>query len=544
MAKAKVYMGIVILSAVVLLAGACARPVPTPIPTPTPTPAPTPTPTPLPVPTPTPPITETPSAVPPTGTVELHVTDAPPREEVTGILVTVSKVEIHQAVTEPEQERLQQQTPQSEGGWQPLSIVENSNPFDLLQIRGLDKLFAVSDVDVGKYTQIRLTLGKVEVALDGKDPQEATIPSSELKFVHPFDALADETTVLLLDFDAEKSVTVTGTGKIIVKPVVKLTVKQESATKPNGEVTQVSREESQAIAEEFVRNSPTFVFDGIEDTLKLTDTFMARCPYCWTFAFEFNSRHAGYGDRMRQRLALVITRHRAVIAVEQGEIRYAIMDEKWDMLSQMRMAAEEESRVIARQFVKNSPTFVFDGMENTLKSVDTLTLRCPYCWQFTFEFQSAHTGYGDRTGQVLAEAITPHRAEVTVIQREVVHAELDQRWDMVNQEMIGEQATKPKLAMSVAELMANAVYDIEVKVFGKVSLLGELFCPCLELTSGGRKLQVWYGLMIEDEGMQRPAVSVEGIENGDSVIVTGELKSEGEHRSLNDFWASSIEKIE
>jgi hypothetical protein len=37
---------------------------------------------------------------------------------------------------------------------------------------------------------------------------------------------------------------------------------------------------------------------------------------------------------------------------------------------------------------------------------------------------------------------------------------------------------------------------------------------------------------------------VEAINNGDWVIVTGELKLEGQHRSLNDFWASNIEKIE
>jgi hypothetical protein len=48
--------------------------------------------------------------------------------------------------------------------------------------------------------------------------------------------------------------------------------------------------------------------------------------------------------------------------------------------------------------------------------------------------------------------------------------------------------------------------------------------------------------MVEDDKTERPAVSVEGIENGDYVIVTGELKTEGTHTVLNDFWASSIGK--
>jgi len=102
---------------------------------------------------------------------------------------------------------------------------------------------------------------------------------------------------------------------------------------------------------------------------------------------------------------------------------------------------------------------------------------------------------------------------------------------------------KPEGALSVSELLANPMYDTEVKIYGQVSLLGELFCPCFELTSGGKKLLVSYGLMVEDDGTERPAVSIEGIENGDQVIVTGELKTAGVHRSPNDFWASKVEKV-
>ncbi len=74
--------------------------------------------------------------------------------------------------------------------------------------------------------------------------------------------------------------------------------------------------------------------------------------------------------------------------------------------------------------------------------------------------------------------------------------------------------------------------------------MGELFCPCLEWTCGEAKVVVWYDLMMEDAGTERPAVSVEGIQNGQQVIVTGELKTEGVHLSLNDFCASKIGKAE
>jgi hypothetical protein len=101
---------------------------------------------------------------------------------------------------------------------------------------------------------------------------------------------------------------------------------------------------------------------------------------------------------------------------------------------------------------------------------------------------------------------------------------------------------KPQEATSVSDLLENPVYGEEVRVYGEVDLLGELFCPCFELISGETRLQVWYNLMTEADGTERPAVSVEGIDNGDLVIVTGELQAIGDPASPGDLWASSIEK--
>ena len=96
-------------------------------------------------------------------------------------------------------------------------------------------------------------------------------------------------------------------------------------------------------------------------------------------------------------------------------------------------------------------------------------------------------------------------------------------------------------SMTVGSLMANPIYDKEVRISGWVDKLGEFSCPCFELTTGGAKVQVWYGSMINDDGTQRPAVSVENLQNGDEVIVTGVLKMQGPHTSDNDFWASKVE---
>jgi hypothetical protein len=90
---------------------------------------------------------------------------------------------------------------------------------------------------------------------------------------------------------------------------------------------------------------------------------------------------------------------------------------------------------------------------------------------------------------------------------------------------------------------APAPTQTEVNVHGDVSALGELFCPCFALTSDGKRLEVWYYMMKEDGGTERPAVSVEGIENGDPVVVTGELRSSTGTAPSTTFWASNIEKI-
>ena len=212
MLKPKLLLITAILSVLALIAGACAQPVPTPVPEPIPTPS---------------------------GTINIYVTDAPPREEVTSIMVTVSEIQVHKAVAEQEmeqvqsgtgnttQEQEQQQTQQGGGEWITIDLSDNATTFDLLEIKGIEQYVGTKELEEGKYTQVRLVVDKVQVKLGDGDLQDATVPSNELKIVHPFDVVGGEAMALVLDFDAEKMVAVTGANKIIVKPVIKLTVRQE-----------------------------------------------------------------------------------------------------------------------------------------------------------------------------------------------------------------------------------------------------------------------------------------------------------------------------
>lgn len=185
------------------------------------------------------------------GTVEVYVTDAPPDKEVTAILLAVSSLKIHKASTEQEQEQsgsgnaTQQQSgsenmtqgQEGEGEWITIDILDDMTTFDLLQIKGIEEFFGSAEVQAGKYTQMRLVVEKAEVALGDEAPQEARLPSGELKIVRPFNIIAGEVTTLVLDFDAEHSVVVTGSGKIQVKPVVKLSIEHKGQSGISDNVT-------------------------------------------------------------------------------------------------------------------------------------------------------------------------------------------------------------------------------------------------------------------------------------------------------------------
>jgi hypothetical protein len=99
--------------------------------------------------------------------------------------------------------------------------------------------------------------------------------------------------------------------------------------------------------------------------------------------------------------------------------------------------SQEESQEIARQYVINEPTFVFDGMGETLALVNTTTLKCPYCWEFAYQLDCRQSGYGNRTGLMVAQVITPHTARIVVQEGKVTSAVMDGSWDMMGQKTIG-----------------------------------------------------------------------------------------------------------
>lgn len=114
-----------------------------------------------------------------------------------------------------------------------------------------------------------------------------------------------------------------------------------------------TRDGASLVAEKFVKSDDTFKYDGLKDTLsirvehvnELEDFATPRVPGLtmamtmpleqkeYTFKAKFDCRHSGYGDRAGKYLAQVITPHEAEITVENCNVKSAIMDGKWDMIS-------------------------------------------------------------------------------------------------------------------------------------------------------------------------------------------------------------------
>lgn len=96
--------------------------------------------------------------------------------------------------------------------------------------------------------------------------------------------------------------------------------------------------------------------------------------------------------------------------------------------------AIEKAEVVARSWVKNeSPTYTFDGQDLKLVSSSTIDTSK---FEFTYEFESTHGGYGDRSDKMVTQVITPHEIVVTVEDEEVVEVITDGKFDEMEGEMI------------------------------------------------------------------------------------------------------------
>lgn len=189
----------------------------------------------------------------------------------------------------------------------------------------------------------------------------------------------------------------------------------------------------------FMENAPTYKWDGISDTIQVIDVYKTRTTEAvWEIQIKFTSAHSGYGDRTGQVVLDVETEHIIKITVENDQITEALIDDTFDELESSQVITDDtnpmEADEIALDFLKNAPTYRFDGIKGTLKVVEVNAAESyPVQYFITIKFDSSHAGYGDRTDQILAQVITHHTAKVLVLDGMVRRAILDAEWDEIAQ---------------------------------------------------------------------------------------------------------------
>jgi hypothetical protein len=92
---------------------------------------------------------------------------------------------------------------------------------------------------------------------------------------------------------------------------------------------------------------------------------------------------------------------------------------------------------IALNFLKNGATYGFDGIKDSISILDYYVLESyPVQHVVVISFDTAHAGWGDREGTFIAQVITNHVIEITIVEGEVVSAVIDDQWDELTQEQI------------------------------------------------------------------------------------------------------------
>jgi hypothetical protein len=161
----------------------------------------------------------------PTGTLQLSVTDAPACYE--HVMVNVAKVRVHPSADAS--------TSDNDGEWKEIVPANAPVLIDLVNLtNGQLQDLGSASVPAGSYHQMRLVLAGTgnSVTPVGGTAQALTTPSGQqsgLKINADFTVTENQTSDLLMDFDACKSVVLASNGKYILKPVVRLSGKPAGA---------------------------------------------------------------------------------------------------------------------------------------------------------------------------------------------------------------------------------------------------------------------------------------------------------------------------
>ena len=134
---------------------------------------------------------------------------------------------------------------------------------------------------------------------------------------------------------------------------------------------------------------------------------------------------------------------------------------------------DEVDRRLAESFLRNSPTFRFDGLPQSVELRDRTGGDCDTCAVYTFAFESSHPGYGDRTDLPIAAAVTPHEAAMTIENGLIAAAQIDSIWDVIAQRPIARTASAEDGSSIPVTALLDSPFELHIgqeAVFGDEGL--------------------------------------------------------------------------
>jgi hypothetical protein len=179
---------------------------------------------------------------------------------------------------------------------------------------------------------------------------------------------------------------------------------------------------------------------------------------------------------------------------------------------------------VAKIYIVTSPTFAFDGDINTLDTEYVGSLESlPPQYLIRMAFDSANGGFGNREGQMLTQAITPHKMDIIVSEGKVISAITDETWDEMK-ELFIQRLADPDFSMDVPEVYSYASF---IEAFEKKNISLEVVeiledssfsVSAIVLSVNGENIQT-YEFSSADEAQEASLlVSEDGTEIGTSII--------------------------
>ena len=144
------------------------------------------------------------------GRLKMYLIDSPASFD--SVIICVTRVEVHKSGND------------STSGW--FVINDSTRYFDLLLLtNGASEVLGDTSLSTGHYTQIRLIIGTGSYVIDQGVKHDLEIPSGSqtgLKLTHQFTIEAGKLYELVLDFNVDKSIIITGNGQYKLKPTIRV----------------------------------------------------------------------------------------------------------------------------------------------------------------------------------------------------------------------------------------------------------------------------------------------------------------------------------